>query len=121
MSVLTHVISALAAALLSGLASMAAAQATLHDPLPLQGNQAESIAATAAMNGTNGRGAGQGKTSEAEFIRRKQHTAEAAACRDQAREQHPRGSPGLKAARERCSNTLKAQKATWYRPGLQAR
>lgn len=97
------------------LAPAARAQATLHDPVLLAGNQAQSIAGTAALNAAQGAGPGP---SAAELARRKAHRDAHSACRKQALSQ-PAGSAPRRAVRDRCRAAFEAQKATWYDPAHQ--
>jgi hypothetical protein len=94
------------------LPTMSVAQSTLADPVPIQGDQGRSIAANAAM----GSAAMQGgiKTSPEEFARRKQHVAEATACRERYRASTRSGSPERASARKACESQLAAKRATWY-------
>jgi hypothetical protein len=95
-------------ACLLGYGSAAWAQSTLADPYPLQGDQARSIAGTAAVNGA----LRPGQVSAPERARRAGHVEQAARCRQQARQ---RSGEARRAARRQCQATLKAQKATWHR------
>jgi hypothetical protein len=89
------------------------AQSTLADPVPLQGNQAESIARTAAINGAMGNGT---YTSPAEFARRKQQAQAASSCKKNARDRYPAGDPRRKNTVAQCQRVFEAQRATWYDP-----
>jgi hypothetical protein len=92
--------------------TLSIAQSTLADPVPMLGDQGRSIAANTAMGGA----AMQGniKTSPEEFARRKQHVAEASACRQRYRDSTRSGSPERAAARKACESDLAAKRATWY-------
>ncbi|MDO9403810.1 MAG: hypothetical protein Q7T87_07270 [Polaromonas sp.] len=103
----------IAAACLCMLPGLAAAQSTLADPVPLQGNQAESLAGTAAVNSTLKPG-NAAAPSPAELDRRRAHGAQAAACRQAARDQFKGKRAAREEARLKCEATFKAQKATWY-------
>jgi DNA-binding transcriptional regulator PaaX len=89
------------------------AQSTLGDPVPLQGNQAESIARTAAINGAMGNGT---YTSPAEFARRKQQGQAASNCKKNARNRYPAGDQRRKNLVAQCQRVFEAQRATWYDP-----
>jgi hypothetical protein len=95
------------------LAAPSQAQSTLADPVPLQGNQAESIARTAALNGAMGNGT---YTSPAEFARRKQQGQAASNCKKNARDRYPAGDQRRKNAVAQCQRVFAAQRATWYDP-----
>jgi hypothetical protein len=88
---------------------------TLHDPVPMIGNQAQAIAATAAMNSALGHSAGQydSKASKEEAARRKSHRTQYSACNDRAR-QYSSNRPLYKQQRDRCRSDFLAQRATWY-------
>jgi hypothetical protein len=100
-------------AVLLALATTLSAQ-TLHDPMPLQGNQAQAIAATAAMNSSLGHSAGRydSKASKNEAARRKSHRTQYSACNDRAR-QHAANRPLQKQHREQCRTAFLSQRATW--------
>jgi hypothetical protein len=100
-------------AVLLTLATALSAQ-TLHDPMPLQGNQAQAIAATAAMNSSLGHSAGlhDSKASKDQAARRKSHRTQYSACNDRAR-QHAANRPLQKQHREQCRSAFLSQRATW--------
>lgn len=98
-----------------GCAALSAqAQSTLHDPVPLQGNQAQSIAGNAAMGSQASAMMRGPKTSAAEFARRDGHKVQMKNCRDSYRSNTRSGSPQRTAARKACEQTFQAQRATWY-------
>ncbi len=92
----------------------AQAQSTLHDPVPMQGNQSTSIAANAAMGSQASAMMRGSKTSAAEFARRDGHKAEMKNCRESYRTSTRSGSPQRSAARKACEQKFQAQRATWY-------
>jgi hypothetical protein len=112
-----HAVTALVFTLTSGLTY---AQSTLADPVPIMGDQGRSIAATAAMNSATNASARANTTSQAEFARRKSHSAQNSACRKRALDFAP-GSPQRKAVRAQCKSTFEAQRATWYVKSQQAK
>ncbi len=92
--------------------TLSQAQSTLGDPTPILGDQGRSLAANTAL----GSAAMQGsiKTSPEEFARRKQHVAEASACKERYRSSTRSGSPERATARKACDADLAAKRATWY-------
>ncbi len=92
----------------------AQAQSTLHDPYPISGDQARSIASNAAMGSTAQAGMRGGQPSAQELARRQAHKDEMKACRANYRTGTRGGSPDRKSARQACERKFEAQRATWY-------
>jgi hypothetical protein len=95
----------------AGLVSLgAAAQSTVSDPFPLIGNQAQSVAGTAAIN--SAMGAGQTRRTPQQSAARERDLAQLKECLAGVRAAHPPGKQ-RRPGRDRCESAFDEASKAW--------
>jgi hypothetical protein len=93
--------------------SVAIAQSTFNDPVPVGGNAAQGAAGTATINSAIGNSGKTSKLSPAERMRRQAAIDRVSECKKEARLQYPAGDKRRYALTRQCQQNFETQKATW--------